>query len=300
MSGATAAHALRRAIRSLWENAALNAVSVLVIMTGLLLVGVAWTFQRNLDGLAASWGQDVHVSAYLKASLDEAATQSLTRSIEAMPEVQSVTYISQQEASAWLAGRVEGIGPVLDELGPSALPASLEITLKPEVLTGPEAVERFAQALPRDPIEDLDYGTGWVERFRAFLSLLHVLGGVVETLILASAGFVVLNTVHLIVYSRRDEVEIQKLVGGTPGFIIAPFSLEGLVQGLVGAAAAVVALNIGYELVMDRLRVALGAGADAGLSPLPASALVSLVLVGALLGLGASTLAAWRFLRRAP
>lgn len=300
MTATMMGHALRRAMRSLWENAALNAVSVLVIATGLLLVGVAWTMQRNLDAIAASWGQDVHVSAYLKASLDEVATRSLTETVEDMPEVQSVTYVSQAEAKAWLSERVEGIGPVLDELGPEALPASLEITLKPEVLTAPGAIERFAESLPKAPIEDLDYGTGWVERFHAFLSLLRVLGGVLNTLILASAGFVVLNTVHLIVYSRRDEVEIQKLVGGTPAFIIAPFSAEGLVQGLCGAAFAVVALKVGYQLVMDRLRVALGAAAEAGLSPLPSSALVTLVLIGAGLGLGASTLAAWRFLRRAP
>lgn len=300
MNPITLMHALRRAVRSLWENAALNAVSVLVIATGLLLVGVAWTVQHNLDALVATWGQDVHVSAYLKPSLDDAATTSLSEAVRAMPEVQAVEYISEEEAKRWLAERVEGIGPVLEELGPGALPASLEITLKADVLADPAAVQRFAEALPRDPIEDLDYGTGWVERFRAFLSLLRVMGGVLGTLILASAAFVVLNTVHLIVYSRRDEVEIQKLVGGTPVFIIAPFAIEGLIQGLVGALSAVMALWVVHTLVVDRLRVAIGMSPEASLLTLPAGATVTLVLAGALVGLGASTLAAWRFLRRAP
>ena len=293
-------HALRRAMRSLWENLGLIAVSVLVIATGLLLVGVAWTVQHNLDALVATWGQDVHVSAYLKAGVTEETSSALVNKVSAMPEVERVDYISQEEAQRWLAERVEGLSGVLGELGPDALPASLEITLKADVLADPAAVQRFAEALPRDAIEELDYGTGWVERFRAFLSLLRVMGGVLGTLILASAAFVVVNTVHLIVYSRRDEVEIQKMVGGTPSFIIAPFAIEGLVQGLVGALFAGLGLSLVHYLVVDRLRVALAMAPETNLLALPSSAMLSLTLAGALVGLGASTLSAWRFLRRAP
>lgn len=293
-------HALRRALRSLWENLWLNAVSVLVIATGLLLVGVAWTVQHNLDSLVATWGQDVHVSAYLKAGVTDEASKGLAQRIGALPEVQRVDYISSEEAQRWLSERVEGLSGVLGELGPDALPASLEITLKAEVLSDPAAVRLFAESLPRDEIEELDYGTGWVERFRAFLSLLRVMGGVLGALILASAAFVVVNTVHLIVYSRRDEVEIQKMVGGTPTFIIAPFAIEGLIQGLVGALLAATGLSVVHYLVVDRLRVALAMAPETTLLALPGRAMLTLALAGALVGLGASTLSAWRFLRRAP
>ena len=256
--------------------------------------------QHNLDALVATWGQDVHVSAYLKAGVTEETSSALVNKVSAMPEVERVDYISQEEAQRWLSERVEGLSGVLGELGPDALPASLEITLKADVLADPAAVQRFAEALPRDTIEELDYGTGWVERFRAFLSLLRVMGGVLGTLILASAAFVVVNTVHLIVYSRRDEVEIQKMVGGTPSFIIAPFAIEGLVQGLVGALFAGLGLSLVHYLVVDRLRVALAMAPETSLLALPGSAMLSLTLAGALVGLGASTLSAWRFLRRAP
>lgn len=293
-------HALRRALRSLWENLWLNAVSVLVIATGLLLVGVAWTVQHNLDSLVATWGQDVHVSAYLRAGVADEASKALAQRIGALPEVQRVDYISSEEAQRWLSERVEGLSGVLGELGPDALPASLEITLKAEVLSDPAAVRLFAESLPRDEIEELDYGTGWVERFRAFLSLLRVMGGVLGALILASAAFVVVNTVHLIVYSRRDEVEIQKMVGGTPAFIIAPFAIEGLIQGLVGALLAATGLSVVHYLVVDRLRVALAMAPETSLLALPGRAMLTLALAGALVGLGASTLSAWRFLRRAP
>lgn len=298
MTRAALGHILRRAARSLWENLALNVVAIFVIATALLLVGVTLTMQHNLDALVETWGQDVHVSATLAADLSEDGLADLEAEIRQMPEVAELRYVSREEASQWLAERVDGLGPVLDELGSDALPASFEIGLKPEVAESPAAVEAFAEALRRPGIEELDYSTAWVERFRNFLSLLRLLGSVLGVLILGTAAFVVLNTVHLIVYSRRDEVEIQKLVGGTAEYIIAPFALEGLAQGLFGAGLAVLGLWAVHGLLVDRLRGALGLS-DVPLD-LPGGALTLLLLTGSLLGVIASSLAAWRFLRRAP
>ncbi len=298
MTRAAVGHILRRAGRSLWENLALNAVAVLIIATALLLVGVTLTMQHNLDALVETWGQDVHVSATLAPTLDEAALTALEAEIRAMPEVAELTYVSKEEAAAWLSERVDGLSPVLDELGPDALPASFEIGLKPEIASSPTEVEIFAAALMRPGIESLDYSTAWVERFRNFLALLRMLGSVLGLLILGTAAFVVVNTVHLIVYSRRDEVEIQKLVGGTAEYIIAPFALEGLAQGLAGAALAAIGLWGVHGLLVERLRGALGLS-EVPLT-LPSGALAVLLITGSLLGVVASSLAAWRFLRKAP
>lgn len=298
MTRAALGHILRRALRSLWENLGLNAIAVMVIGTALLLVGMTLTLQHNLDALVETWGQDVHVSATLAPSLDDAGRSALEAQIRALPEVSELRYVSREEAASWLSERVDGLGPVLDELGPDALPASFEITLRPEIAGDPRRVEAVAGALRLPGVDDLDYSTAWVERFRAFLALLELVASVLGLMILGTAAFVVLNTVHLIVYSRRDEVEIQKLVGGTSEYIIAPFALEGLCQGLLGAGVAVVGLWVVHGLVVERLRAALGL--EVLPLVLPASSLAALGLAGALLGVVASSLAAWRFLRRAP
>ncbi len=298
MTRAALGHIARRALRSLWENLGLNAVASVIIATALLLVGVTVTMQHNLDALVQTWGQDVHVSATLAPTLTEEARAALEEELRGLPEVAELRYVSREEAAAWLSERVDGLGPVLDELGPDALPASFEIGLKPEIASDPAAVDAFAERLRRPGLEDLDYSTAWVERFRNFLGLLRVLGSVLGVLILGTAAFVVLNTVHLIVYSRRDEVEIQKLVGGTAEYIIAPFTLEGLAQGLCGAALACAGLWVVHGLLVERLRGALGLS-EVPLA-LPPGAVPALLLVGAALGGVASSLAAWRFLRRAP
>jgi len=56
--------------------------------------------------------------------------------------------------------------------------------------------------------------------------------------LLAAAAMLILNTIRMAIYARRREVAVMKLVGATNWFIRVPFMLEGLVQGLIGAAAA--------------------------------------------------------------
>lgn len=300
MSAALLNHVLRRTLRSLRENAALNVAATAVIAVALLLLGVTLTVGHNVGELVRTWGQDVHMSLTLRPGLSDAARAAIEAELRARPEVESLRYVSSAEAVTWMAEQVDGIGPTLEELGPEALPASFELSLRAEVARDPAAVDAFARSLDRPEIDLVDYGAAWVERFQSFLSLLELFGAVLAVLVVAAAIFVVLNTVRLVVYSRRDELEIQRLVGGTDGFIVAPFALEGLIQGLAGGGLAVLGLWIVHQGLVTRLRDALSLEAAGELSFLPAGQLALLGFTGALVGGAASAWTAWRALARMP
>ena len=286
-------------MRSLWENLYLNAVSTGVVAAALLLFGVYLTVQYNLDQIVDTWDRDVHIAAYFQSGVPEARRFALRDAVAARPEVEAVRYVSEGDAAAWLRDEVEGVGPVLDELGADALPASLEITLAAGS-SDPSAIAAFVGSLQGPDFADLDYGQEWVERFNAFLSLLQLLGAVLGLLILLSALFLVYNTVHLVVYNRRDELEIQKLVGATEGFVQAPFLLEGLFHGVVGGLLAVAGLALVQGLVVVRLQSALDLQIAGELTLLPGSWMLGILGIGTALGVGAAGLAVHRFLRSAP
>lgn len=291
-------HILRRAIRSLWEQAYLNSVATFVIAAALLLMGVYLTVQFNLNAIVDSWDSDVHVSAYFKDDVPEQRRFELRDELAARREVASVRYFSEEDARRWLIDRVADIEPVLDELGPGVLPASLEITLVPEQ-SNPEAIATFAQSLSSTDFDDIDDGREWVERFHAFLSLLQLLGAVLGALIVLAALFLVANTVYLIVYNRRDEVEIQKLVGATTTYIIAPFLLEGAAQGVLGGVVAIFGLWGVHRLLVVRLQEALQLGVAGDLVFLPVSWRLALLVTGVVLGVLAAGISVRRFLSTA-
>ena len=292
-------HIVRRALRSIWENLYLNTVAAGVIAASLLLLGVYVSTLLNLNSIVDTWNKDTHISAYFDSNLSEQEHLMMRDQIYAMPQTAEVRYVSQTEAHKWLTERVEGIEDTLSELGNNALPASLEISLKKESST-PSEIEKFTSILREQGFSELDYGVEWVEKFNAFLQLLQMLGVLLGGLILIAATFLVTNTVHLVVYNRRHEMDIAKLVGASNLFIILPFLFEGVVQGLVGALSAVTGLWIIHQTLALRLQEALLLELAGELHFLNTKQLLLLGSVGVGLGFIAAFIASSRFLRQAP
>lgn len=293
-------HIFRRVLRSLWENLYLNVVATGVIAAALLLIGVFLTVQFNLSSIVDTWDRDVHLSAYFHPEISESRRFAARDRIAAMPEVAEVRYVSESDAREWLLGQVQDMEEVLQEVGEDALPASLEVTLHPHAASEPASISRFASSLDDSEFQDIDYGQEWVERFNAFLSLLKLLGGILGSLIVLAALFLVANTVDLVVYNRKHELEIEKLVGASRAFSVSPFVLEGLTQGVLGAALAILGLMGVHRLLVTRLQDALQLGIAGELHFLPITYIAAMATVGALLGSMAAGGAVFRFLARAP
>lgn len=290
---------LRRALRGIREHLGFTLMSAGVIACALLLVGVFALVGTQARRLVSSWESDTHVSAYFKAGLPEDARQAAAATLAARPEVAAVDYVDEAEARAWMLERSPELGPVVEGLGPDALPASLEITLRPDQVGQLSAFVAATEAMGL--WEELDYGQEWVARFHTFLSLAGLMGSALGLIVLAVTVFLVANTIHLVVHARRDEVEVMRLVGATDGFIAAPFLVEGTVQGLLGAVLGLVGLWVVHQGVLLQAQSLLAIATDGASLPfLGAPTVLLLLLGGLLLGVGGAWTAVRRFLRGIP
>jgi cell division transport system permease protein len=110
--------------------------------------------------------------------------------------------------------------------------------------------------------------------------------------------FIVGSTVKLAVLARKDEVEIMQLVGASEELIQAPFVIEGMIQGLVGAAMAVTGLWLVHLLILRELPSPSGLWAPLeGLRFLDLHGLALLLVIGWLLGAAGSVISLRRFVR---
>ena len=105
---------------------------------------------------------------------------------------------------------------------------------------------------------------------------------------------IVTNTIKLTIYSRRDEIEILKLVGATDWFVKVPFLLEGIIQGLVSGVLALLILFTGYLLLSTKAMLFFRFGV-LELVFLPREYALSLFIISIALGLGGSFIAVGRF-----
>jgi cell division transport system permease protein len=247
---------VRRALRSLLENLWLNLVATGVIAAAVMLAGVYASVLVNLDRTVDSWDRDVHISAYFYADVPVDRRFAVKDELAARAEVRQVDYVSEEAAAEFLVGKVEDVGPILEELGDDVLPASLEITLN-DAATAPEDIAVFVETIHGPDFEVIDYGQEWVQRFNTFLALLRAMGIVLGALIMTAAIFLVANTMHLVAYARRQELETMKLVGSTWNFVAIPFALEGALQGIIGSGVALAAVYTLHRLLVLQLESAL-------------------------------------------
>src|SRR5207249_9148154 len=137
---------------------------------------------------------------------------------------------------------------------PDALPASFRVKLK-----DPSQFDVVAVQLQGQPgIDRIVDQRALLNRLFAVTRVFRVGVLVVAIIMLVSAAALIGNTVRLAVFNRRKEIGIMRLVGATNWHIRVPFLIEGMIEGLLGAGAAILGLFIMKVLFIDPLRGKLG------------------------------------------
>jgi cell division transport system permease protein len=288
----------RQAWQNLIQNLWINAFSLATIMFSFLILGLFLLVAVNARGLMEEWGNRIRVTAYLAEAVTPEEANRLQDKIRDFEEVQGIAFRSKEEALKSLEGKFPGRAGLLKGLSRNPLPASLEIQLRP-AFRNKTGVDRLAGRMKTiEGISDLQYGAEWVERFSAFVFLLQVLGAGMSGLLLAATVLIVAHTIRLNIFSRREEIEVMRSVGATGLFIRAPFYLEGIFQGLVGAGLALGFLCALFQLfwvkAYDPLKVLLG---NFPLHFLPWEQGAGLALGGLLLGFLGTQVSVGRYLK---
>lgn len=267
----------------------LSALSILTIAFALYTLSVFGLVWLNIERVLEDVEERVQVIAYLQDGSDPAETAALMREVASYPEVDSLAYVSKDDALERARGDLPDYGELWADLEMNPLPASVDIALKPGYRRA-ESVNDVAQRVARFPfVEEVKYGEEWVQKLD-FLKDLSLFLGLVVGGIFAGIAFISIGaTINLVLMAREDEIAIMKMVGATRGFIMRPFVIEGFLKGVLGAVLAMLLLTATYSALEQRV-IALEF-----YTPLQ---IVLGILIGGALGGVASVLALRRHLQR--
>jgi cell division transport system permease protein len=242
---------IRKAFSNIRAYPLVSFLSVVTISIALFVFSAYLLLYINLNDVLTSFGEDVHITAYLADFLSDEAKDGLMEEIGAIKEVEGVDYVSREKALEYLRGTFSGQGDVLEGLEENPLPASFEVMLKERFRT-PEDVALVATKIERlNGVDDVVYAQEWLSRFYELIKFVKI-GGVVIGVVLSMAVIAIIaNTIKLVIYARKDEIEIMKLVGATNLFVKAPLVIEGMIQGLLGSVIAAGALYGLFRLFME-------------------------------------------------
>ncbi|MEX1125929.1 MAG: permease-like cell division protein FtsX [Acidimicrobiia bacterium] len=230
---------IREALINLRRNLLVVAGAVLAVFISLSLAFSALVANEVFSGWIAGWQEGVHVIAFLNDAgpngVPTDAHEQLLTEVRTWEEVEDATYVDK--AQAWIEYQklFAGQDELLD-IDPTILPASIRIEL-----VAPELHQsvRFKLEQQQQVVRQVTTAAESIEQLQNLSNVFRVLGIGLAVVLGLAAVVLIANTIRLAIFARRDEVEIMRLVGASNWYIRIPFLLEGMIEGLLGAGAAV-------------------------------------------------------------
>ena len=195
---------------------------------------------------------ELAVQAYLVKD-NTIDVEAIARNIQSMEQVHSIRTFSPSESLAKLQQKMGSQSRALEMLGDNPIPWNFEIHVN-----SAGDVEPLVDALKAMPeVDDVVYAGLVVRRISALSRISSRVALVMFILAVVITALVVYNTIHISLYSRREEIGIMYLVGATRAYIATPFVLEGTLLALLGAiiagAGIIGAYFPGIELIRENL-----------------------------------------------
>ncbi|MBV8364894.1 MAG: ABC transporter permease [Candidatus Eremiobacteraeota bacterium] len=276
------------------RNAAMALTAIGTVAISIVVLGVFLFARTSFNLLLNNVVNKVDIAVYLKDEATAADIDALMRKLRADQRVDSVRFVSKQEALDTLRKRLAGqVNLGLINVNP--LPNSFVVhTIDPAEVPG------LAGELQTNPnVAFVNYGSKVTDKLLVIRRVLGTIGLGVIILLLIATALIIYNTIRLTVFARQREITIMQLVGATNWTIRWPFVFEGLLTGLAGALVGLLVLWPAYRTLAPKLSLNLPF-LPLNLANVSVSHIaLELVLVGAIVGMLASWLSVSRYLRPA-
>lgn len=233
--------------RNFVRNAWLSTAATAVMTVTLTFILISFISNMALTTTIKGVTDKIDVSIYLKNTLTPAQIDGFKKSLEDSGNVTSITYVSPKQAVLNYKEQNKDnpqLIQALDQAG-EALPSSVQVKAKdPKRLDVIEAVvNQSANHQLLDPSAPPSY-TGsrkaTIDRIVRFASFFKAAGLAASVIFLVISTLIIFNTIRMAIFTRRDEIEIMKLVGATKWFIRGPFIFEATLYGIIAALIATV------------------------------------------------------------
>lgn len=288
-------------IRNGWLSVASITIMVLTLLTMSMFIIINIVMNTGIQTI-----QDkIDISVYLNDTAKQAEVITLQEDLSKMENVRSIKYISKQEALNRYREQNKNNPKLLESLSDTdnPLPASLEVkVLNPEELD--ELTTTLESEKYKPSILKISYkeNKSVIDKLFKATKFTREVGTVATIAFTITSLVIIFNTVRMAIFTRREEIEIMKLVGATPNFIKSPFLVEGALYGIISTVIAIVILAaVFYFSANSMVKFFGGVGGDVNgfLRDNLLVILFSQFLVGISIGVISSFMAIHKYLKNA-
>jgi cell division transport system permease protein len=240
-------YVLSEVMVGLWRNVTMTIAMIITMAVSLTMLGASGLMYLQVDAMKDAYYKDIEVSIFLDAGVTEEQRTQLDTDLKANPLVREVKYESKEEAFARFQKLFADSPDLVKAVQADKLPESFRVNL-----VNPEQYQQIFDAYKdREGIDDIIDQRRLLEQIFSILNAIQNMALASASVMAIAALLLVANTIQVAAYSKRREVAVMKLVGASNWFIQAPFVLEAVVAGLLGAIIGFGALVLGKIFLLD-------------------------------------------------
>ncbi|MBN2061119.1 MAG: ABC transporter permease [Deltaproteobacteria bacterium] len=238
----------KQALINISNNRLIHLISISTISISMLIFGSFLLVSVNLHTWIKAWGGSLSMTVYLQDGIKDEVLKDVETKLRQINKAEVKEFISKEKAMMLLREALGTQSGLLDGLEKNPLPASYDIIFRNATADqiDPRKIKEDIEKI--EGVDEVQYSEQWVERFEGMLYVFKVIGIIIGVFLCVAVLFITTNTIKLTIYSRKDEIEIYKLVGATDWFVKIPFLIEGSIQGIIGGVIAFVVLFLGYSV----------------------------------------------------
>jgi cell division transport system permease protein len=239
----TLSRILKYGVQNFARNAWLSTATVLVMVLSLIAFAGLNLFNVTTKTIITSVQDKIDISVFFKSSTAEDDVLRIKSTLESLPEVKLVEYVSKDQALEIFKSKHQSdttISQAIDQLNENPLLASLNVKARDTNEYG--AIDKYLQNDSINPfVESVSYSQNQtvIDRLNKILSTAET-GGLALTIFMSLiAVLITFNTIRLAIYSNRESITIMRLVGGSNFFTRGPFLVEGVLYGVLSAVISI-------------------------------------------------------------
>ncbi|GBD62875.1 cell division protein FtsX [Tetragenococcus halophilus subsp. flandriensis] len=281
-------------LKSLRRNGWMTVSSVTAVTVTLALLGAFLVIILNTVKLAQDMENNVEVSVYVNYETDEDEKKELRNNLEEIPHVESIDFSSKDEELARVQASYGDSWDLFDQDNP-LLDVFIVRADDPQYV---EDITEEANGMT-EYVHDASYGEDLSDRIFSIAQRTRTWGLIGSIVLIIVAIFLISNTIRMTILTRKQEIQVMRLVGAKNGYIRWPFFLEGGWIGLIGSIIPIILMYTGYNKVYELVNPILERSNYSLLQPGSFNWQMSLLLavIGIVIGSVGSAFSMRRFLK---
>ena len=251
----------KQGVKNIWRNKMFSLASIATMSACIFLFGLFFSIIVNFQHIIKTAEEGVAITVFFEEDATDSEKKAIGKALEARKDVAEVKYISAEEAWEEFQKQYFADNPELAEGfkndNPLASSDNYEVYMKTaedsKSLTArsrslsetQKELVSYAQKL--DGVREVNKSDVVAKMLSSVNTLVAVISIAIIIILLGVSIFLISNTVTMGITVRKEEIAIMKYIGAKDGFVRAPFIIEGLVIGLIGAVIPLVILYFVYD-----------------------------------------------------